>query len=305
MIFQLTEQILGLFFMIFCSWLIVKIKILKSEDSKILSKIVLYLINPFVIISSFQVSNTDKIRKELIFSIVLSLCIHIILLIVIKIFEKSFDLNNIEKVSIIYSNSGNMVIPIVTALFGREYIIYSIGFMAIQLLFMWTHAKYIISEKKRIKLKGLLFDINMISVIIGMFLFWVQIKIPIVLLNPMTLIGSMMGPVCMIISGMLMTELNFSEIRIYKKLPTIVILRMIVIPLIIVMFIKLVKIYFPVKTEEYIYIISLIAAITPTAATITQQCQIYNKDSVYSNAIYVFTTLICVLTMPLILGMFI
>ena len=61
----------------------------------------------------------------------------------------------------------------------------------------------------------------------------------------------------------------------------------------------------PVKVEGYIYIISLLADITPTAATITQQCQIYNKDSVYSNTIYVLTTFVCVLTMPLLLKIFI
>ena len=85
----------------------------------------------------------------------------------------------------------------------------------------------------------------------------------------------------------------------------VVFLRMIAIPFIIVIFMKGIKIYLPVKVEGYIYIISLLADITPTAATITQQCQIYNKDSVYSNTIYVLTTFVCVLTMPLLLKIFI
>lgn len=305
MALQLALQILGLFFMIFCGWFIVKIKILKSVDSKILSIIVIYLINPFVIIGSFQVSNTEKIKRELLFSILLSLCIHIVLLIIVKILEKFFKLNNIEKASIIYGNSANMVIPIVIALFGREYVIYSIGFFVVQMVFLWTHSKYIISETKSINLKGLLIDINMISIIIGILLFLLQIKIPSIFLTPMNSIGGMIGPMTMIISGMLMTEINFKNIKIYRNLPMVVFLRMIAIPFIIVIFMKGIKIYLPVKVEGYIYIISLLADITPTAATITQQCQIYNKDSVYSNTIYVLTTFVCVLTMPLLLKIFI
>ena len=282
-----------------------KIKILKSVDSKILSIIVIYLINPFVIIGSFQVSNTEKIKRELLFSILLSLCIHIVLLIIVKILEKFFKLNNIEKASIIYGNSANMVIPIVIALFGREYVIYSIGFFVVQMVFLWTHSKYIISETKSINLKGLIIDINMISIIIGILLFLLQIKIPSIFLTPMNSIGGMIGPMTMIISGMLMTEINFKNIKIYRNLPMVVFLRMIAIPFIIVIFMKGIKIYLPVKVEGYIYIISLLADITPTAATITQQCQIYNKDSVYSNTIYVLTTFVCVLTMPLLLKIFI
>ena len=51
----LMEQIIQLFLMIFMGFLIVKAKLLNSEDSKILSIIVLYLIIPCVIINAFQV----------------------------------------------------------------------------------------------------------------------------------------------------------------------------------------------------------------------------------------------------------
>lgn len=51
----LMEQIAELFLMIFMGFLIVKTGLLKDDDSKVLSKIVLYLIIPCVIINAFQV----------------------------------------------------------------------------------------------------------------------------------------------------------------------------------------------------------------------------------------------------------
>ena len=56
----LMEQIIELFIMIFMGFIIVKTGIVKDEDSKVLSKIVLYLIIPCVIINAFQVDYTAK-----------------------------------------------------------------------------------------------------------------------------------------------------------------------------------------------------------------------------------------------------
>ena len=49
------QQITELFLMIFMGYVIVKARLLKGEDSKVISKIVLYLIIPCVIINAFQV----------------------------------------------------------------------------------------------------------------------------------------------------------------------------------------------------------------------------------------------------------
>lgn len=56
----LMEQIFELFLMILMGFIIVKAGIVKEEDSKVLSKIILYLIIPCVIINAFQVDYTKK-----------------------------------------------------------------------------------------------------------------------------------------------------------------------------------------------------------------------------------------------------
>ena len=50
----LLKQIVQLFLMILMGYIMVKIKFLKEEDSKVISKIILYLIDPSVIITAFQ-----------------------------------------------------------------------------------------------------------------------------------------------------------------------------------------------------------------------------------------------------------
>lgn len=68
----LMKQILELFLMIFMGYVIVKTGLLKDEDSKVISKIVLYLIIPCVIINAFQVEYTDDKVKGLFLALVAS-----------------------------------------------------------------------------------------------------------------------------------------------------------------------------------------------------------------------------------------
>ena len=59
----LAEQIVELFLMILMGYVIVKLGLVTDDDSKILSKIVLYIVIPCVMINAFQIDYTpDKIQ---------------------------------------------------------------------------------------------------------------------------------------------------------------------------------------------------------------------------------------------------
>ena len=47
-----------------------------------------------------------------------------------------------------------------------------------------------------------------------------------------------------------------------------------------------------------------LSAITPACATVTSMAQLYDRDASHSSAIYVLSTLLSILTMPLMIGAF-
>ena len=55
MVLMLLEQIVQLFLCIVLGWLLVRLHLLKPEDSRVLSKVCLYLVTPCVIINAFRV----------------------------------------------------------------------------------------------------------------------------------------------------------------------------------------------------------------------------------------------------------
>ena len=65
----LLEQIVQLFLCIVLGWLLVQLRLLKPEDSRVLSKVCLYLVTPCVIINAFQLQRTPELLQGLALSL--------------------------------------------------------------------------------------------------------------------------------------------------------------------------------------------------------------------------------------------
>lgn len=300
----LMEQIIQLFLMIFMGFLIVKAKLLNSEDSKILSIIVLYLIIPCVIINAFQVDYTPQTVKGLLIALVGSVMTQVILLIVVSILGRVFYLNEVEVASIYYSNSGNLIVPIVMFILGKEWVLYGCVFMSVQLVFIWTHCKKIISRESVYDWRKIILNINMISIAIGIVLFLTRIHLPKDINSTLSAVGGMIGPASMIVTGMLFAGMDFKQIFASKRVYFVTFLRLIVVPAIALVLIKFSYLASLSSNGPKIMLIVFLAIITPSASTVTQMCQVYGNDSQYASAINVVTTLLAIITMPLMVMLF-
>ena len=300
----LMNQIIQLFIMIFMGFIIVKAKLLKAEDSKILSVIVLYLIIPCVIINAFQVDYTPQTVKGLLIALAGSVMTQVILLIVVSILGRIFHLNEVEVASIYYSNSGNLIVPIVTFILGKEWVLYGCVFMSVQLVFIWTHCKKIISRESTYDWRKIVLNINMISIAIGIILFLTRIHLPAIINNTLSAVGSIIGPASMIVTGMLFAGMDFKQIFANKRVYFVSFFRLIIVPVIALFLIKCSQLSTFSSNGTKLTLIVFLAIITPSASTVTQMCQVYGNDSQYASAINVVTTLLAIITMPLMVMLF-
>lgn len=300
----LMQQIVQLFLMIFMGYLIVKTGLVRDDDSKVLSKIILYLIVPCVIINAFQVDYTKDTVKGLLIAFAASVMTQVILLVVISVAGKLLHLNEVEVASVYYSNSGNLIVPIVTFILGQEWVLYGCVFMSVQLVFLWTHCKKIISREASYDWKKIILNINMISIFIGVILFFTKIRLPEIIGNTLASVGTMIGPASMIVTGMLFAGMNLKQIFANKRVYFITFLRLIAVPLIALVLIKLSNLASFSADGNKIMLIVFLAIITPSASTVTQMCQVYGNDSRYASAINVMTTLLSIITMPVMVMLF-
>ena len=289
----LTKQIAELFIMILLGYILVKSNLLTKQDSKVLSTVALYIVTPCVIINAFQVQHSQDVKNGLILSFLAAIIIHIIYIVGVRIVGKAYTLNGVEKATIIYTNAGNLIIPLVQALLGKEWVVYTTGYILVTTIFIWTHGRMLICEEKGFNVKELLKNVNVVACIMGILMFALKIQFPSLITETMDSISATIAPISMIVAGM-----DVKDCLKNKRLYIITFLKMIVFPLFAVSLLKFTNLSSMVKNGDMILLINLLASIAPTAASVTQLAQIYDADSEYASAYYFITTLLCILTMP-------
>ncbi len=222
-----TKQIIVLFIMMGCGFGVVKAGLLKSEDSRILSVLTLYIITPCVMLKAFQIEYTERIRDGFLLALLAAVLIHAILFLLTGITNRIFHFQPVEKASIIYSNAGNLIIPLITAVLGEEWVIYASAFIFVQNLLIWTHGQAMMRGMKRLHLRRMLCNVNLISIFVGLFLFITQIHFPEILMNAVSNFAGTVGPVSMLLLGMILARVNWKTVFQGYRIYVVVFLKMI------------------------------------------------------------------------------
>ena len=128
-------------------------KIINAEGGRQLSKLVLQIVNPVLVVMAYiEVECSAKMIRNLFWTFGLAIVVYIlsIALVTLLIREKEGRETAIERFSAIYSNCGFMGIPLANALLGLEGVFYVTAFLTIFNLFAWTHGIMLLTEKRDI-----------------------------------------------------------------------------------------------------------------------------------------------------------
>ncbi len=299
----LAKKILQLFLMIFAGLGLVKFKVIRAEDSDIVSRIVLYLILPCCIVSTFQIELTKDVAKGLIFTAVLAAAMMLLEIGISELAGKLFHLSVTEKCSIAYPNSGNLIIPLVMYIFGREWVVYVTMFFAVQMIFTWTHMDTKFSHQKA-EPKKIITNINIIAVIVGLLLLVLRIPLPEALDTTLSTLGDMIGPLSMLLIGISMANVKPKRMIRDGKAYLTVIMRLVVVPLIALLLMWLLRLHTLVPNGATVTTIVLMAVAPPSAAIVVQLALLHHEDAEHASVINVMTTLPCIATMPLLIGLY-
>lgn len=298
------EEIIKLFVIMFMGYAVVKAGLMKSSESKSVSVIMVYLVIPCVILNAFQVEYTPDVQKGLLLACAAAVAVHILLLLLTAILKKPLHLDVIERATIIYSNAGILVIPLVQELLGQEYVIYSSAYIAVQLILIWTHCKNMLCEEDKLEWKKVLLNVNIISIIAGVVLFIFRIQLPSGAQDVLNMMNNMIGPLGMLLAGMVIAEVPLKTVFTRKRSYLSAALRLFIYPVFVLELMKVIQTFASIQDSKQILLTVYLASITPACATVTSMAQLYDKDAAYSSSLYVLTTLLSIATMPVMVGLF-
>lgn len=300
----LMEEIIKLFVIMFMGYAVVKAGLMKSSESKSVSVILVYLVIPCVIIKAFQVDYTPDVQKGLFLAIAAAVAVHILFLLITIPLKKMFQMDVIEQATSIYSNAGILVIPLVQELLGQDYVIYSSAYIAVQLILLWTQGKNMLCEEEKLEWKKVFLNVNIISIIAGIVLFLFRIKLPAGVQDVLGMMNNMIGPLGMLLAGMAIAEVPLKSIFTKKRNYLSVALRLLLYPVLGLFLMKAIQIVVNLENSSQILLTVYLACVTPACASVTSMAQLYDKDAAYASSLYVLTTLLSIVTMPMMVYLY-
>lgn len=300
----LLKETIKLFLVMLMGFALIRTGKLSSSDGKALSVILVYLILPCVIIHSFQLDGAAQVKQGLLFALGAAVAVHLIFILLTTLIRPVFRLNAVEQASLIYTNAGILVFPLITAMLGPDYVIYPCAYMAVQLVLLWTHGTHLLCAQGEVNFRSIFCNINILAIAAGAALFAFQIKLPVLIDQTMASVGSTIGPVGMLITGMAIAECNLKEIfgRLRNYMP--VLLRLVAYPLGLIGIFFVLGVSSAIDDGKAILMTIFIASITPTAAVVTSLAELYDRDPSYSAELCVLSTILSIITMPVILYIF-
>ena len=279
-------------------FVLTKKNILTSVGIKQITELVLRVAVPCLIINSYQREFDPEMAKNLAYSLAFSVMIHIVYIIIATlVFKKRLDKKDrISKFSIIYSNCGFMALPLIDSLYGGEGVFYAVAYVTVFNILYWTQGIYLYTnDMKQLSFKKAFLTPGVLGAVIGMALFFAQITLPSPVAKTVGFMASLNTPLPTVILGTYLVNLNVKETLKNTSLWAVTQLRLIALPILTIFIIKL------FNMESIMSMPLVLASACPAAAVATLFAVRYDLDSEYASQAVSFTTLLSIITIPIIM----
>lgn len=291
----ILRQIIIMFVYMALGYLLFRFRLITKEGSKALVNVLLYIALPCVIIKSFCVQNTPRMRQEVLLSLILGL---LLLLLSMAVAGLLFHKQPMENFAASFSNAGFMGLPLVSATIGDQAIVYTAGMIALLNVLQWTYGQRLLSGKTAEKQWKKLFNPLTVSFLFGLFLFYTGITLPQMAVSCISTLAELNGVLAMLILGVYLAQTQL--LHMFKRARSYLVcaVRLLLIPSLTFGLLYLVPSQLILMKQAL-----LISACTPIGANVAVYAQKLDRDYTYAVQLVCLSTLFSILTMPLMMGL--
>lgn len=282
----ILQTVIPVFLIILLGFIIGKYKKINTQP---FVNLIIYISGPCLIFSSISKSdiNLADFLTIALAAVGIIITLSFLVFIILKI-KKSKKVGLYLPMTI--GNTGYLGYPVALLAFGVAGLSRAVVFDMMNSLFLFSFGIYIIHRKNEIKEA---FKLPLIyAVVIGLLFNLSKIKTPEIIFKPIEMIGSITIPLALLILGYKLTQIRISETKTAFLASLFRITGGFLTALIII---KLFSITALAKN------IILIQAAMPSAVMSMILCQKYRKDSSLVASVVLISTLLSIITIPLIL----
>ena len=302
--FIVLNQLFIFFLFMVVGVISVKCKVIDELALQYISKLIMRVTMPIMVFHNILSSTTREQILQGWVAIVLSVAVLVFLYFVSTLLSKIFHLKgnrgNVFRAVTMFGNAGYIGIPLISALFPENGILYISIFSMVDQFFLWTVGIHLTtSEDHKVKtsLKGNLKNmINpaLVGTILAVIGVLSGVSLPDVLDSGLKSLGAITSPLSLVYIGGLFCFCHLGDILKHLEVYTIIVVKMILFPVGLYLLLSL----FPIS-QELATAMTVIAGL-PAMTSIAMFAKANHSDGEYAVEVVVLTTIASLGTLPLI-----
>ena len=205
--------------------------------------------------------------------------------------------------AMMFGNVGFMGYPVVASIFGHEAVFYAAVLNVVNTFAVFTVGTILVTGKGEVEgprfQKKVLYSTPMLSAYLTMLIVALEIdNIPACISQPLTMIGDITVPAALLIIGSSMSQLPLRALMGNTTVYITTVMRLVVVP--VAMYFLCLLLGF----DPYVVNINTVVIAMPVATYGTILCLKYNRDTSLMAEVTFITTLLSMITIPLLVMMF-
>ena len=283
-----------------------KLGYLGGDFDRQLSRLVINITCPALILSS-AMTGTLPDRRYILPLLAISVVTYVVLAVVAFLLPRYLTNKKDDEGAIgfalMFGNVGFMGYPVVASIFGHEAVFYAAVLNVVNTFTVFTVGTILITGKSEVGKarfeKKVLYSTPMLSAYLTMLIVGLEIdNIPGAVSQPLTMLGNITVPAALLIIGSSMSQLPLRSLMGNLTVYLTTALRLVVLPL---------GVYYLTKMlgfSDFVVNINTVVIAMPVATYGTILCLKYEKDTTMITEATFITTLLSMLTIPLLVLLF-
>ncbi len=297
----ILQKMLVLFLIMMIGYAACRREILTEAVCKKLSGIIVNIANPCIILSAVVDGDISAVKgSDVILTIAVSWAVYGVLLLAAELLPRilrvpAADLG-MYKVMTVFSNMGYMGFPIILSVYGSTALLYASVFLIPFNFLIYTYGIIVMKRDgkgSRLRLRSVLNN-GVLACILMVILFFGGLRLPTVLTDTITGVAGMTVPVSMMIIGASLAGLKLSKLLLDVRLLLFAAIRLLLIPVagmfLVCRFV----------TQPQLLGVTLVVLATPVGSLTAMLAQEYGGDYMLASRGVALTTLLSVLTIPVV-----
>ena len=295
-----------LFVIVIVGYMAGKLGYMGGEFDRKLSSLVINWTCPALILSSAMTGDLPD-RRFILPLLAISVVTYLVLTGVAfwlpRFLTRRKDDEGVVGFAMMFGNVGFMGYPVVASIFGHEAVFYAAVLNVVNTFAVFTVGTILVTGKGEVEgphfQKKVLYSTPMLSAYLTMLIVALEIdNIPACISQPLTMIGDITVPAALLIIGSSMSQLPLRALMGNATVYITTVMRLVVVP--VAMYFLCLLLGF----DPYVVNINTVVIAMPVATYGTILCLKYNRDTSLMAEVTFITTLLSMITIPLLVMMF-